>query len=135
MRNKHFQIVGCLGLLSKQCAIEQIFAITCLKSGVQRFNDYTSTGATGSLQMLFCTVWFSWGSKILMLCPACFFSFVFGSMVLLDMIFISLYVCLGGDLYISLSKTSLYSDIKHVDILHDGRFICSMFESEFETEQ
>lgn len=59
MSDEHFQIVGCLGLLSKQCAVEQIFAIACLKSGVQRFNDYSSKTGTGSLQLLFCTVWFS----------------------------------------------------------------------------
>ena len=47
----------------------------------------------------------------------------------------SLYVCLGGDLYLSLPETSLYSDIKHVDILHDGGFICSMFELVFATEK
>jgi hypothetical protein len=51
MRNKHFQVVACVGLLSTQCAIQQIFAIACLQSGIQRFNDYddtdTDTPSTG----------------------------------------------------------------------------------------
>lgn len=48
--NKHFQIIACLGLLSNQCAIQQIFAISCLQSGIQRFNDYSSTPPTGSIK-------------------------------------------------------------------------------------
>jgi len=58
MRNKHLQIVGCLGILSKQCEIQQIFAITCLKSGIQRFNDYTTTPTTGFSSYAICVVFF-----------------------------------------------------------------------------
>ncbi|CAF1085642.1 unnamed protein product [Adineta ricciae] len=34
------QIVACVGILSAQCAVQQVFAIACLQSGIQRFNDY-----------------------------------------------------------------------------------------------
>jgi len=44
---KNFQAVACVGLLSTHCAIQQIFAIACLKSGIQRFNVYSDTSSTG----------------------------------------------------------------------------------------
>jgi hypothetical protein len=47
MRSKHFQVVACVDILSAQCAIQQIFAIHCLKSGIQRFNDYSDNSLTG----------------------------------------------------------------------------------------
>jgi hypothetical protein len=46
-RNAHLQVVACLGVLSTQCAVQQIFAIACLKSGIQRFNTYSSLELTG----------------------------------------------------------------------------------------
>jgi hypothetical protein len=51
--NKHFQVVACVGILSEQCAVQQIFAIACLKSGIQRFNDYSPTSSPGFLLFSF----------------------------------------------------------------------------------
>ena len=48
-RNTHLQVVACLGVLSTQCAVQQIFAIACLKSGIQRFNDYSSPSSIGAV--------------------------------------------------------------------------------------
>ncbi|CAF4702929.1 unnamed protein product [Rotaria sp. Silwood1] len=41
------QVVACVGILSTQCFLQQIFTIACLKPGIQRFNDYSSTPSTG----------------------------------------------------------------------------------------
>ncbi|CAF1302563.1 unnamed protein product, partial [Didymodactylos carnosus] len=38
------QVVACVGFVSTQCWVIQIFAITCLKSGAQLFNDYSELG-------------------------------------------------------------------------------------------
>jgi hypothetical protein len=69
MRTKHFQVVGCVGVLSNQCAVQQIFAIACLKQGIQSFNDYSTTSSTGFLLLFIILIDFlgEWG--------ACFFFF------------------------------------------------------------
>lgn len=48
-RHAHLQVVACLGVLSTQCAVQQIFAIACLKSGIQRFNDYSGLESIGAV--------------------------------------------------------------------------------------
>jgi len=60
IRNKHFQVVACVGILSTQCAIQQIFAIACLKPGIQRFNDYSDSD-NPSTGFFLIHRFFSWG--------------------------------------------------------------------------